>query len=84
MKIGHSTNKEELLPYWAAIEPDVPPRGRVLSIYNEVGRAMLAEEWTTEIFGPGSYHPDARWNRIGTRFWFKSEEDLLLFMLRFG
>ena len=83
MKIGHSTNKEDLWPYWAAIEP-IRVRNAILTDRDEIGKSRDARIWLTETFGQPGFLPDSKWNSTRTRFWFKAEEDLMVFLLRFG
>lgn len=83
VKIGHSTNKEDFWPYWAAIEP-TRVYNKLLTDHDEISKARDARAWLTNVLGQASYDPDARWNSSGNRFWFKLEEDRMMFMLRFG
>ena len=52
----------------------------------ETWGAMMA--WMIEMFGPtaadGVHTPGQRWYANNAKFWFRNEEDLLLFLLRWS
>ncbi len=45
-------------------------------------------EWCVEVFGPsakmGVWQPGSRWYANNAKFWFREEEDAIMFILRWS
>jgi hypothetical protein len=57
-----------------------------VGLQNNNWRNMI--EWCVEVFGPsakmGVWQPGSRWYANNAKFWFREEEDAIMFILRWS
>lgn len=55
-------------------------------LQNNTWKDMI--EWCVEVFGPsakmGVWEPNSRWYANNAKFWFREEEDVVMFVLRWS
>jgi hypothetical protein len=87
MNIEYSEGQVYGTRYYTARPQWAGSTGTWSSFSNEAWNEMLS--WILETFGPsetdnGTVIPGQRWYVDGNRFWFRENEDLVMFKLRWG
>jgi hypothetical protein len=87
MNIEYSEGRVYGTRYYTARPQWAGSTGTWSSFSNEAWNEMLS--WILETFGPsetdnGTVIPGQRWYVDGNRFWFRENEDLVMFKLRWG